>query len=130
MNWTEDELKSIAAADELHLSTTREDGTLRHPVTIWVVRVADDLFVRAVDGPTGKWFSHATTSRRGRIAAGGVTKDVAFLDVAKDDGQITAIDEAYQTKYRRYGPSIVSSTQTPKAQAATLRLEPAPPGEA
>ncbi len=45
--WTSDELDKIGAADELELAPLRRNGTLRNPVTIWVVRLGDDLYVRS-----------------------------------------------------------------------------------
>jgi hypothetical protein len=48
-SWGSDELERIAAAEELQLESTRSDGTLRRPVTIWVVRLGDDLYVRGDD---------------------------------------------------------------------------------
>ncbi len=36
--WTSDELDTIGNAGELRLTTQRPDGTLRNPVTIWVIR--------------------------------------------------------------------------------------------
>jgi hypothetical protein len=51
--WTEDELTKIGDAEELEIATARRDGTLRPPVTIWVVRSGDDLYVRSVNGRTG-----------------------------------------------------------------------------
>ena len=57
--WTSDELARIEAADELELAALRRDGTPRKPVTIWVVRHGDDLYVRSVDGRTASWF-HST----------------------------------------------------------------------
>ncbi|MBP8864811.1 MAG: DUF2255 family protein, partial [Anaerolineae bacterium] len=44
--WTEEELERIGAAEELQLASVQRDGTLRRPVTIWVVRVGDALYVR------------------------------------------------------------------------------------
>ncbi len=44
--WTSDELNEIGKAEELQIASCRRDGTLRHPVTIWVVRVGDDFYVR------------------------------------------------------------------------------------
>jgi hypothetical protein len=41
--WTADELDRLGGADELQLASVRDDGTLRRPVTIWVVRQGDDL---------------------------------------------------------------------------------------
>jgi hypothetical protein len=49
--WTSDELDKIANADELRLATVRPDGSLRDPVTIWVVRHGDDLYIRSYRGP-------------------------------------------------------------------------------
>src|SRR5438309_1225353 len=40
-NWTRNDLGRIGAAEELQLASFKEDGTLRKPVTIWVVRVGD-----------------------------------------------------------------------------------------
>src|SRR5829696_8630409 len=39
--WTSDELDRIGAAEELEIASVRRDGTLRNPVTIWVVRHGD-----------------------------------------------------------------------------------------
>ena len=41
--WTSDELKKIGEAEELEIASLRGNGTLRNPVTIWVVRHGDDL---------------------------------------------------------------------------------------
>ena len=57
--WTNDELDAIAAAEELELASRRRDGSLRKPVTIWVVRHGDDLYVRAWRGRTATWFRGA-----------------------------------------------------------------------
>lgn len=53
--WTSDELNDIGVADELELAPVRRDGTLRDPVTMWVVRHGDDVYVRSVNGPGSSW---------------------------------------------------------------------------
>ena len=78
MAWTNDELEKIGAADELQLASRREDGTLRKPVTIWVVRRSEDLYVRAFKGRISPWFRATQVRREGQIQAG--DKDVAFVD--------------------------------------------------
>jgi hypothetical protein len=45
--WTRDELDRIGSAEELEIAAVRDDGTLRKPVTIWVTRHGDDLYVRS-----------------------------------------------------------------------------------
>src|SRR5438045_1219654 len=106
--WTTDELDEIDAADELEIASLRGDGTLRSPTTIWVVRLGDDPYVRSVNGRTSSWFRGTQVRQVGRIRAGGVERDVAFVDA--DPDVANRIDDAYRTKYRRYAASIVDST--------------------
>ena len=120
--WTNDELTKIGAAEELEIASLRRDGTLRDPVTIWIVRHDAGLYVRSVKGRTGPWFRGTQSRHQGRIWAGGVEKDVELLDAGDDIND--AIDAAYRTKYRRYAASIVNSVLTPEARAATLKLVP------
>jgi hypothetical protein len=121
--WTSDELNKIGKAEELQIASLRRDGTLRKLVTIWVVRVSDDLYVRSVNGRAGAWFRSTQTRHEGRIRAGGVDKDVTFVEEA-DPNVNEQIDAAYRTKYRRYAASIINSTLTPEARSATLKLVP------
>ena len=80
---------------------TASDGTLRKSVIIWVVRLGDDLYVRSVNGRTSGWFRGVQTRHEGHIQAGGVDKDVTFVE--ETDSEINdQIDAAYRTKYRRY----------------------------
>jgi hypothetical protein len=68
--WTSDELSKIGAADELELAPLRADGTLRDPVTIWVVRVGDDRYVRSYKGRTAAGFrEHPGAPRRSDLAS-------------------------------------------------------------
>jgi hypothetical protein len=46
--WTPGELDRIGRADELELASERRNGSLRDPVTMWVVRDGDDLYVRSM----------------------------------------------------------------------------------
>jgi hypothetical protein len=121
--WTKDELNKIGTADELRIASLRSDGTLRNPVPIWVVRLGDDLYVRSYKGRTSGWFRGAQDRHEGQIRAGGVEKDVTFVDET-DSGINDQIDAAYRTKYRRYGASYVDPMVAPEARAATIRLVP------
>ena len=96
-------------------------NALRKPVTIWVVRNGDDLFVRSVNGRTATWFRGAQLRHEAHIHAGGVDKDVLLVET---DDLNDAIDTAYRTKYRHYAANIVNSDLTPQARAATLKLVP------
>ncbi|HXG92546.1 MAG TPA: DUF2255 family protein [Blastocatellia bacterium] len=121
--WKSGELDKIAAAEELQIASVRRDGTLRNPVTIWVVRLGDDLYVRSVNGRSSSWFRAVRVRHEGRIRAGGVEKDVTFVeepDLSIND----RIDAAYRTKYRRYAASIIRSIVSPEARSATIKLVP------
>jgi hypothetical protein len=120
--WTSNELKKMGAADELQITSLRRDGTLRNPVTIWVVRFGDDLYVRSVNGRTSAWFRGVQARHGGRIQAGGVEKDVTFVEEAGLEIN-KQIDAAYHAKYRRY-PSSVDNINSPEARSATIKLVP------
>lgn len=120
--WTADELSRIGTADELQLTSSRKDGTQGNPLTIWVVRAGDDLFVRAFKGRSSPWFRGTQVRRQGQIEAGGVRKDVEFLD--PQPSVADALDAEYRSKYGRYGSQYVDPMVSPKARAATLKLTP------
>jgi hypothetical protein len=121
--WTSEELDKIGTAEELQIASLRSNGTLRNPVTIWVVRLGDDLYVRSVNGRTAAWFHGTQTRHEGHIQAGGVDKDVAFEEVL-DNEIIDRIDGVYRTKYRKYAPQYVDPLMVPEARSATLKLVP------
>jgi hypothetical protein len=120
--WTNEELEKIAAADELELASTRSDGSLRKPVTIWVVRYGDDLYVRSVRGRSSAWFRGVQDNHEGHIGAGGIEKDVRFVEADEDVND--AIDAAYRKKYDRYDARYVDPIVEPDVRAATIRLVP------
>jgi len=119
--WTSDELNKIGAAEELDLGSVRRDGTLRNPVTMWVVRHGDDLYVRSVNGRGSSWFRGAQARHEARIQAGGVRKDVTLVET---DDVGDEVDAAYRAKHGRRYPSIVPTIVKPEARAATLKLVP------
>jgi hypothetical protein len=100
--WTSDELSQIGSAGEVRIASLWRDGTLRRPVTVWVVPYGDGLYVRSVRGPDGAWFRGTQTEHEGRILAGRVER----------------------TKYRRYAGSILNSVLTPQARSTTTKLLP------
>ncbi len=121
--WTSDELTKIGAAEELRIASLRRDGTRTNPVTIWVVRLGDDLYVRSVNGRTSAWFRGTQERHEGRIWAGSVEKDVTFVEEAAPTIN-DQIDATYRTKYRRYAANIISSVVSLEARSATIKLVP------
>lgn len=118
--WTKDELARIGGAEELQLASARADGSLRPFVTMWVVRVGDELYVRSAYGATNPWYRRARESGLGRIRAGGVERDVTFGAAAADAH--AGIDAAYHAKYDRHGPGIVGTVTGTDVESVTIRL--------
>ena len=119
--WTSDELERIDGAEELDLAPVRRDGSLRRPVTIWVVRDGDDLYVRSVNGRGSSWFRAARTRHEAHVLGGGVDRDV---DLVETDDANDIVDAAYHAKSGRRYPTIIASIVAPEARSATLKLIP------
>ena len=120
--WSADELERIGRAEEVGLASRRSDGSLRRYVTIWAVRVGDDLYVRSAYGWDNPWFQRALHSGEGRIRAGGIERDIGFEQPGPD--VTTELDAAYHAKYDRHGPAIVGTVVSAEAARSTLRLLP------
>lgn len=119
--WSEAELSGIATAQELDLASVRPDGTLRRPVTMWVVRVGDDVYVRSVNCRGSSWFRGAESRHEAEIRSAGVEKAVSLVETDELNDEI---DAAYSAKYGDRYPSIIPSIVAADARAATLKLVP------
>ncbi|MEV0666458.1 DUF2255 family protein [Actinomadura luteofluorescens] len=124
ITWSRDELADITEASELEIEPARDDGSLKDPTTIWVVRDGDDLYVRSYRGADGSWYRTTQQRHQGRIQAGGVTKDVSLVNVGDDVTLNDRIDAAYHGKYDRYGAAYVDPMVADTARATTLKLVP------
>jgi hypothetical protein len=122
--WTADQLDKLARAEEVQIASVRRDGTLRKPVTVWIVRHGDDLYIRSVGGRNGHWFRGAQQRHEGRVRAGSAQQDVTLVDAGRDSDD--EVDAAYRAKYGRYAGRILNSVLTPEARAATIKLVPRP----
>jgi hypothetical protein len=120
--WTPDELDRIGSADEFHIASVRSDGTLRPYVTIWGVRVGDELYIRSAHGGDNPWYRRALASGTGRVKAGGIEHDVSFADVGADIQ--SDIDAAYRSKYDRYGAALVRTVAGEQLHGLTIKLDP------
>ena len=120
--WTSEQLERIGGSTELELASRRSDGTFGRYVTMSVVRVSDDLYVRSAHGPDNPWYRRAIARGCGRIRAGGVDADASFART--DEGVQADIDSAYHAKYDRYGPKIVGTVVGENTHHVTVRLIP------
>jgi hypothetical protein len=119
--WTQDRLQQIASSDDLHIAPFREDGvTLGTPTWIWSVAVDGELYVRAYNGISSRWYQAASKQKAGQVMVAGQTTDVNFEQVT---GEINdRIDAAYRVKYSSspYLKPMIGD----RARAATVRISP------
>ena len=123
--WSQDELRMIAEADDLHIAPFREDGvTYGTPTWIWSVAVDGALYVRGYNGQNSRWYQAAVRQRAGRIIAAGITKEVAFEPVEGpvDNSIGDRIDDAYRAKY--HGSPYLSPMVGARACSATVKIMP------
>ena len=121
--WTADELEAFGGPDEIRISSLRPDGSPRTPITIWIARLGDELYVRSAHGPDNGWYRRARASGAGTITAGRRTAEVQFEDA--DPAVAEPLHAAYHAKYDRYAANIVGTVVSEDAAGATFRLVPA-----
>lgn len=121
--WPAETIATIAATDDLHIAPFREDGRTPGTLTwIWSVAVDDRLFVRAYNGPRGRWYRSALAQRAGVISAAGARHDVRFTPI--DDVTLNdRIDQAYREKYADspYLPPMIAAGPRAATVEVTLR---------
>jgi hypothetical protein len=119
--WTDPELTAIGDARELEICSRRRDGSLSPQVTIWAVRVGDEIYARSVNGPDATWYRNAVNRSTGRIWSGGVEREVGFA--VADSGLEEAIDAAYNARFGA-ASSHTQAINAPLARQTTIRLDP------
>ncbi|MDL9946885.1 DUF2255 family protein [Gordonia sp. ABSL11-1] len=122
--WSMDELSALESADELEIATPRPDGTVGRYVPIWVVCSSRHVYVRTWHRRDTGWFGRAARTGDARIRFGEHEIDVIVDDVGSDVDLRPAVDEAYRTKYGRYGSATVDRMVGDDAGRTTLRLTP------
>jgi hypothetical protein len=119
--WTQDRLPQIESSDDLHIAPFREDGvTPGTPTWIWSVVVDGELYVRAYNGTSSRWYQAASKQKAGQVTVAGQTTDVSFEQVS---GEINdRIDAAYRAKYSSspYLKPMIGD----RARRATVRILP------
>lgn len=124
-SWTAAELDAIDLAGEITIASRRGDGTLRARRIVWSARHGDAVYVRSVNGPDAAWYRGVQTRHTGRLCAGNLERDVAFVEADHTLGNPLddALDAAYRAKYGAGAP--VRAITSARARQTTLRLDPA-----
>jgi hypothetical protein len=113
-------LDQLREADEVRVETSTGDAV--HRTIIWVVVDGDDVFIRSVRGPRGRWYRELKASGTGALILG--RKRIPIRAVPADDPEsIERASRALREKYRPGGS--LQSMLRPETLPTTLRIEPA-----
>jgi hypothetical protein len=125
--WTAAELATIDATGEVDVATRRKDDSLRTARIVWIVRHDGAVYVRSVNGPTAAWYRGVQTRHEGELTAGGLRREVVFVEAGEHAGGDSGLDDAldaaaYRDKYGR-SSSAVARITAHLARATTLRID-------
>ena len=115
----EDILDALRDEDEVHIETSRGDDV--HRTIIWVVVDGDDVFVRSVRGPRGRWYRELKDSETGALVLDG--RRIPVRATVADADAIERCSRAHRAKYRPGGS--LNAMLRPETLPTTLLLEPA-----
>jgi len=112
----------VVAKDSRTLFSYLKSQGVRH-LKLDLLNIQDylPLHVPSVFTNGGDWVIQ--TRYEGQIPAGGVEKDVTFVEEPDPDVN-DQIDGVYRSKYQRYAESIIKSIISTDARSATIKLVP------
>jgi hypothetical protein len=113
-------LAHLADVEEIDIGFRRRDGSTGS-TPVWVVRVADEVFVRSIRGQRGGWYRRLRADPDGEVKDSGHVHPV-HAEPVTDSGTIDEVTRAYATKYA--SSPYVGSLLDEKITDSTLRLDP------
>jgi hypothetical protein len=113
-------LALLDRSDEVDVETRSPKGAT-HSVPIWIVVDGDDVFIRAVRGPTSRWYRELKAGP-GALVVNGKRIRVRAI-AAADSASVKRASDGYRKKYRK--GSSLDSMLVRSVLPTTLRLEPA-----
>jgi hypothetical protein len=120
MSFATDDLRRLAAEEEVEIETQAPDGPV-HRTTIWVVVDGDETFIRSYRGPTARWYREALANPGVALHVDGRRLSATAIP-ATDPDSIERVSAAFWAKYPK-DPSTKAMV-APEVLDTTLRLEP------
>ncbi len=120
MSFPKDTIALLDRTGEVDIETRSPKGST-HVVPIWLVVDGDDVFIRAVRGPTSRWYREVVAGPGALVVKG---KHIPVRAIAAADSEsVKRASDGYRKKYRK--GSSLDSMLIPSVLPTTLRLEPA-----
>ena len=111
-------LEMLRTADEIRIRTRKHKG---QGVTIWIVTVGEQAFIRSFRGAQARWYVDAVADRQATLEVGDRQVAVRLMPVT-DPATVGAVSQAYLNKYASspYAKAMVA----PELLPTTLRVDP------
>jgi hypothetical protein len=123
-SFDDETLKLLGETKEVKIETRRDDESPLHRTTIWVVVVEDEVFVRSVRGPNGRWYREISSNPEGALHVGD-TRIPMRAAPATEDTTVDTVSDAIRSKYGKNSPSSTASMVRSDTLPTTLKLVPA-----
>ena len=113
-----DTLRELRDVQEVRIRTEKHPESA---VVIWVVVADDEVFVRSVRGPKGRWYRDLANGGPATLEFSG--RRLAVQAIPADEP--TAIERASRAYLSKYEPSPYAQAMVkPEVLSTTLRLQP------
>jgi hypothetical protein len=113
-----DTLRALRDVTEVTIRTAKHPGSA---VPIWVAAAGDEVFVRSVRGPRGRWYRDFAAGGAATLEFGGRRLAVQAIPA----GDSAAIERASHEYLRKYAASPYAQAMVkPDTLPTTLRLTP------
>jgi hypothetical protein len=109
---------------EIEIETSRDAGAPVHRTLIWIVVDGDDVYVRSVRGPSGRWYRELRANPRGAVHAAGRRVAVEAESIS-DAATIAHVSDLLRAKYQARAPGPTDRMVREEVLPTTLRLSPA-----
>ena len=123
-SFDDETLKLLDETKEVKIETRRDDESPEHRTTIWVVVVEDEVFVRSVRGPNGRWYREISSNPEGALHVGDTRIPVRATPAAEDT-TVDTVSDAIRSKYGKNSSSSTASMVRSDTLPTTLKLVPA-----
>jgi hypothetical protein len=116
--WRAGELSLIDGSGEVGIATRRGDGTLRAARIVWIVRLADVMYIRSVNGTTAARYRGVQTRHQGELNAGRLRRGVAFVEAGAHADEGSGLDDALDGRLPRQVRPLVGAVSRITADVA------------
>ena len=116
---TDEQLSVLDQTKQVRVVTQSPGGPRK--TIIWIVVADGSVYIRSVDGETGRWYQRALSDPNVAIETDGLKIPFRAVSVT-DSGEIETVSRALQDKYPAGGS--LDRMVRDEVLATTLRLEP------